>query len=80
MAASNASFALLKPLGGVVPVVLNTKSCPAMRGRLARIARTGSARCTICALPFFAREPGNVQIHKSAETSDHRIAATSSRR
>ena len=44
MAASKASFALLNPLGAVVPVTLNTKSCPAMRGTLARISRAGSAR------------------------------------
>jgi len=69
-----------KPEIGVLPVVVNTKSCPSIRVTAPRASRAASVSVTTCACPRFMRWAGMVHTLRSGDTSDQRIPATSSRR
>ena len=74
---SSRPLALLNPLTGASPVVVNTKLERLRRGIVARMASAGSERATRCSVPFFALAPGIVQIPVRRSNSGHRACATS---
>ena len=88
MMRSRCGLALLNPLIGAAPVVVNTHGlcfvtrpivC-AFRGSAFRMSSASGASGTACVRPAFVASDGSVQVAVSRSRSAQRIRATSCRR